>query len=265
MTRSDILKAVSTKSSHLLLIAIMFFVPSLSFLLAPVASAGATVVTAKLVRPIQVKIVEPVSFTGRHTEVVYVVVSGNTLSGIAKTHCGVMNDWTGIYEANKRTIGPNPNLILPGQTLTLLCTDPPALLSLAKPTAPASGKVWGVTYGYPNFCGDGDGDGWDVACQPRQPVYSSQPTYNSLPSATVTYSGSGAMQQCIISRESGGQSQIMNSTGHYGLYQFSYSTWVGSGGNGADFGHASVAEQNQVFANAVAARGYSDWAPYDGC
>ena len=33
----------------------------------------------------------------------------------------------------------------------------------------------------------------------------------------------------------------------------------------ADFGHASVAEQNQVFANAIAAGGQSNWAPYDGC
>jgi hypothetical protein len=73
------------------------------------------------------------------------------------------------------------------------------------------------------------------------------------------------MQQCIISRESGGNSQIWNASGHYGLYQFSYSTWVGSGGAPATFGHASVAQQNQVFYNAVAVRGYSDWAPYDGC
>ena len=79
-----------------------------------------------------------------------------------------------------------------------------------------------------------------------------------------SFSGSG-VQACIIARESGGDSQIMNASGHYGLYQFSYSTWVGSGGAAADFGHASVAEQNQVFANAVAARGYSDWTPYDGC
>ena len=80
-----------------------------------------------------------------------------------------------------------------------------------------------------------------------------------------TYHGSSGTQACIIARESGGNPGAWNASGHYGLYQFSYSTWVGSGGTAADFGHASVAEQNQVFANAVAARGYSDWAPYDGC
>jgi hypothetical protein len=57
----------------------------------------------------------------------------------------------------------------------------------------------------------------------------------------------------------------MNSTGHYGLYQFSAATWAAYGGNPADFGHASVTEQNQVFANALAAGGQSNWAPYDGC
>ena len=45
----------------------------------------------------------------------------------------------------------------------------------------------------------------------------------------------------------------MNSSGHYGLYQFSSGTWAAYGGNPADFGNASVAEQNQVFNNAVAA------------
>jgi resuscitation-promoting factor RpfB len=78
----------------------------------------------------------------------------------------------------------------------------------------------------------------------------------------ASYSG---FQACVISRESGGDSQVMNSTGHYGLYQFSASTWAAAGGNPNDFGHASVAEQNLVFAQAYAAFGTSPWAPYDGC
>ena len=69
----------------------------------------------------------------------------------------------------------------------------------------------------------------------------------------------------MVARESGGNPQVMNASGHYGLYQFSYSTWVAYGGNGADFGHASVAEQNQVFATALAQGGQGNWAPYDGC
>src|ERR1700691_1185487 len=59
--------------------------------------------------------------------------------------------------------------------------------------------------------------------------------------------------------------QVMNGSGHYGLYQFSYSAWVAAGGNPADFGNASAAEQNQVFATAYAEDGTAPWAPYDGC
>lgn len=118
---------------------------------------------------------------------------------------------------------------------------------------------------------------------PRAPGVLQQTSAPSLPSAVpvqatqgsgaeavsnASYSGGtpgGAFGACVIARESGGNAQIMNATGHYGLYQFSESTWVAYGGNPADFGHASVAEQNQVFANALAAGGKSNWAPYDGC
>ena len=76
----------------------------------------------------------------------------------------------------------------------------------------------------------------------------------------------GSFAQCVIRRESGGSSQVMNSTRHYGLYQFSYGTWVAYGGSPAAFGHASVAQQNQVFANAMATPGgANNWRPYDGC
>jgi len=81
----------------------------------------------------------------------------------------------------------------------------------------------------------------------------------------ATYSGSGSFQSCVIARESAGNSQVMNSSGHYGLYQFSASTWAEYGGSPSSFGSASVAEQNQVFNNAIAAGGQSNWSPYDGC
>jgi LysM repeat protein len=80
-----------------------------------------------------------------------------------------------------------------------------------------------------------------------------------------TYSGDGGFTSCVIAAESGGNSQVMNSSGHYGLYQFSASTWQEYGGSASDFGDASVAEQNQVFDNALAAGGQSNWSAYDGC
>lgn len=49
----------------------------------------------------------------------YMVKRGDTLSGIAKSHYGAASRWRDIYAANRAVIGPNPNLIHPGQALTL--------------------------------------------------------------------------------------------------------------------------------------------------
>ncbi|MGV9699463.1 transglycosylase family protein [Streptomyces sp. NPDC003470] len=48
----------------------------------------------------------------------YTVVTGDTLSGIADSH-RVPGGWEGLYEANRRSIGADPDLILPGQHLAL--------------------------------------------------------------------------------------------------------------------------------------------------
>ena len=49
----------------------------------------------------------------------YVVQKGDWLSKIALRAYGDMFAWEKIYEANKETIGPNPNLIKPGQELII--------------------------------------------------------------------------------------------------------------------------------------------------
>lgn len=48
----------------------------------------------------------------------YTVKSGDTLSGIARKLTG-STSWQAIYEQNKSVIGSNPNLIKPGQVLTI--------------------------------------------------------------------------------------------------------------------------------------------------
>jgi prophage tail gpP-like protein len=48
---------------------------------------------------------------------VYVVVKGDTLWGIAGQAYGNVQRWPEIYEANKGTVGSDPNLIFPGQSL----------------------------------------------------------------------------------------------------------------------------------------------------
>lgn len=49
----------------------------------------------------------------------YTVKKGDNLWTLAKKFYGSGADYTKIYEANKDTIGKNPNLIYPGQTFTI--------------------------------------------------------------------------------------------------------------------------------------------------
>lgn len=52
------------------------------------------------------------------TAEMYTVVRGDTLSGIADTE-RVDGGWHGLYAANRTTVGDDPDLILPGQRLSL--------------------------------------------------------------------------------------------------------------------------------------------------
>jgi hypothetical protein len=57
--------------------------------------------------------------TNKATTQTYTVKSGDTLYDIAKKYYGSGSDYTKIYDANKKTMGSNPNLIYPGQVLTI--------------------------------------------------------------------------------------------------------------------------------------------------
>lgn len=50
---------------------------------------------------------------------VHIVKKGEFLRKIAKLYYGDENKWKTIYDANRNTIGNNPNLIFPGQRLTI--------------------------------------------------------------------------------------------------------------------------------------------------
>jgi LysM repeat protein len=173
----------------------------------------------------------------------YKVRSGDTLSTIARHLYGKSADWPALYWRNQKRI-KWADEIAAGLVLRVPAKpakDPatPAHLHPAAAPAPATAAV----------------------TVPPQAA-------SSAPGAATTVSGGypgGAFGACVVAAESGGDPQIMNATGHYGLYQFSEATWVAYGGNPADFGHATIAEQNQVFANALAAGGQDNWAPYDGC
>ena len=68
----------------------------------------------------------------------YDVQSGDTLSGIARHFYGVANDWHYLYQQNTATIS-NPNLIYPGQALSV----PSGAPSTASEQAPASASGTG--------------------------------------------------------------------------------------------------------------------------
>jgi nucleoid-associated protein YgaU len=55
----------------------------------------------------------------------YTVKPGDTLWGIAQQLCGDGALWPVIYYENRWIIGNNPNLIRPGQHLTVNCPPPP--------------------------------------------------------------------------------------------------------------------------------------------
>ena len=175
----------------------------------------------------------------------YTVRRGDSMASISAAKFGSMDKWPYLYAANMRAVGGNPSALEVG-----------TVLSLHLASRPAYGTVTAVSAG-----------GYQArhARVSYRGSSSRRHHYRSYSSSGGTYHGSGSMERCIIRAESGGNSQVMNSSGHYGLYQFSEQTWVGSGGSAGSFGHASVSEQQRVFHNAVAARGYSDWTPYDGC
>ncbi|MFD6227517.1 transglycosylase family protein [Streptomyces sp. NPDC060232] len=78
----------------------------------------------------------------------YVVAPGDSLSAIA-TEQHVEGGWQALYETNRAVVGDNPNLILPGQRLTMRVTTappappaqkPPRTAEPVKPGGPAAEK-----------------------------------------------------------------------------------------------------------------------------
>ena len=172
----------------------------------------------------------------------YTVKTGDSLSVIAKRSYHNQNAWPVLYWANRSRIHW-ANVIEPGQVLRIpvkpaRIPDAPGLLGPA--LAPAA----------------------ETAVPEATPASATAQGAADVGSSATP---GGSFAQCVIARESGGQTQVMNGTGHYGLYQFSASTWAAYGGSPADFGHASASEQNQVFNNAIASGGQSNWSAYDGC
>jgi len=182
----------------------------------------------------------------------YTVRPGDSLSAIAGRVYHNSDAWPVLYWANRSQIRwaddiqSGQVLRVPAEPATI--PAPPAQLAAPAPAAPRHASTAPV-----------------VAQSPAPAAPAPAPAPAPVASSSGPWPG-GAFGNCVVERESGGNPQVMNSSGHYGLYQFSFSTWVAYGGNPNDFGHASIAEQEQVFLNAMATPGgANNWAPYDGC
>jgi LysM repeat protein len=172
----------------------------------------------------------------------YKVKTGDSLSVIAERSYHNQNAWPVLYWANRNRIHW-ANVIEPGQVLRI-------------PVKPAQIPA------APSLLGPAPAPAAETAAPEAAPAAAIAQGAAAVSSSATP---GGSFAQCVIARESGGQSQVMNGSGHYGLYQFSASTWAAYGGSPADFGNASVSEQNQVFNNAIASGGQSNWSAYDGC
>ncbi len=192
----------------------------------------------------------------------YKVRSGDSLSAIAQHFYHSSSAWPVIFWANHGQIRW-ANEISTGQVLRVPVKPakiPAAPKQLGPAAAPVAAHVTAVQYA--------PAESAPVQAAPAESAPVQAAPAQAAPAQAApaaSYSGGSGLQQCIISAESGGNSQVMNASGHYGLYQFSESTWQEYGGSAGSFGNASVAQQNTVFNNAIAAGGASNWTPYDGC
>jgi len=100
---------------------------------------------------------------------------------------------------------------------------------------------------------------------PPSPNPSPSPSPSSPPpSSGGTDAAHSALGICIRNAEEGGSYAWGPGNGG-GAYQFVIGTWEGYGGAASEYGVADAAYQDQIFDNAIAAGGASNWTNYDGC
>ena len=101
-----------------------------------------------------------------------------------------------------------------------------------------------------------------------QPTPTPAPTVTPTPAPTPSDSGGDAAHSalgiCIRNAEEGGSYAWGPGNGG-GAYQFVIGTWENYGGAASEYGVAGAAYQDQIFDNAIAAGGASNWTAYDGC
>jgi LysM repeat protein len=186
----------------------------------------------------------------------YTVQPGDTLSAIAGRFYHNQAAWPVLYWRNRGEIRWADDIQV-GEVLRIPAEPaeipaPPS--QLAPPAAPPITTTAAFTPKHASTA--------PVQAQSDPPPAAPAPAPAADPSGPWP---GGAFGNCVVERESGGNPDVWNASGHWGLYQFSESTWIEYGGSAASFGNASVGEQEAVFMNALAQGGEFNWAPYDGC
>jgi hypothetical protein len=106
-----------------------------------------------------------------------------------------------------------------------------------------------------------------AAAQPT-PTPTPAPSVTPTPAPTPSSGGGDAAHSalgiCIRNAEEGGSYAWGPGNGG-GAYQFVLGTWEHYGGAAGEYGAAGSAYQDQIFDNAIAAGGASNWTNYDGC
>ncbi len=104
--------------------------------------------------------------------------------------------------------------------------------------------------------------------QQQAPPATAQPAPAPAPAAPPSSAGGDAASSplgvCIRDAEEGGSYAWGPGNGG-GAYQFQLGTWEKYGGAASEYGVAGPAYQDQIFDNAIAAGGASNWTNYDGC
>ena len=104
-----------------------------------------------------------------------------------------------------------------------------------------------------------------AAAQPPPPSPSPSPSPSTpAPSSGGGDAASSPLGICIRNAEEGGSYAWGPGNGG-GAYQFQLGTWETYGGAASEYGVAGAAYQDQIFDNAIAAGGASNWTNYDGC
>jgi hypothetical protein len=110
----------------------------------------------------------------------------------------------------------------------------------------------------------------EQAARQQPAAAAAQPTASPSPSPAASSTGSSTdaahspLGVCIRNAEEGGSYAWGPGNGG-GAYQFVLGTWETYGGAASEYGVAGPAYQDQIFDNAIAAGGASNWTAYDGC